>query len=219
MHRTEAAGSVAGEYVDRNLPTVAGTLLEASDRNTIQEEIANVIERAGLTLKTKATETEDQLETALFDTAILRTAEMKVGDGTNPYGEIAVGEVGASSVDLATYAKLTHEGMIQNRFGGDPCVTQKHDATITGVTWSYGDGVFTLNSTFTLVGIPHSARVKSVSMSFVDSSRYIFSPVYGKTNDLGSGYLIIVAGAKGWSDIDPSSGTDLQFHVEYDGVS
>jgi hypothetical protein len=219
MHRTEAAGSVNGEYVDRNLPSTPGTLLEASDRNTIQEEIANVIERAGLTLKEKATETENQLEAVIFDTDIKRTQPLKVGTGSDPYGYTGVGEVGATDVALATYAKLNVYGMVQKRFGGDECVTQKHDSIIAGVTWTYGAGVFTLNTTMTLIGIPRGARVKSISMSFLSGGNYRFSPVYGNTIDPGSGYLQIASGAKGWADTDPTSGTDLQFHVEYDGIN
>lgn len=51
MLRTTAPGSVAGAYVDRNVPLgIAGTRLVAADRNAIQEEICNVIEGAGLIL-------------------------------------------------------------------------------------------------------------------------------------------------------------------------
>lgn len=221
MHRTEAQGSVAGEYFDRNLPTVAGTKLAAVDRNTIQEEIAGVVTRAGLTLKTAATDTNDQLEAVIFDTDIKRTQPLKVGTGSNPYGYTGYGEVGATSVDLGTSAKLTHEGMIQTRFGGDPCVTQKHDTVPVSPTWTYdaGTGVFVLGNNQTLIGIPHDARVKSVSLSFLVSGNYRFSPIYGRTTDPGSGYLLITSGAKGWADTDPTSGTDLQFHIEYDAVS
>lgn len=221
MHRTEASGNVANAYVDRNLPTVAGTKLDASDRNAIQEEIANVIERAGLTLKTKATETEDQLEAVIFDTDIKRTQPLKVGTGSNPYGYTGVGEVGASSVDLGTYSKLTKDGMTQNRFGGDPCVTQKHDYIPVTPTWTHNGstGEFVLTSTLTLTGIPHDARVKSVSLSFLASGNYRFSPVYGNTIDTGSGYIQLSTGAKGWADTDPTSGADLLLHIEYDGIS
>lgn len=82
MHKTEAAGHVAGAYVDQALPIVAGTVLAASDRNAVQDEITNVITRAGLTLKTAATETGDQLETVLFDTAITRTKEINFATAT-----------------------------------------------------------------------------------------------------------------------------------------
>jgi len=51
MKRTSAAGSVSGLYVDRNPGTsTAGTAIVESDMNMHQEELANAVEKAGLTL-------------------------------------------------------------------------------------------------------------------------------------------------------------------------
>lgn len=48
MKRTEATGSIAGQYIDRNTELGReGTLLTAEDRNAIQEELVGVIEASG----------------------------------------------------------------------------------------------------------------------------------------------------------------------------
>lgn len=44
MLRTTSPGSSAGQFLDRSLPLVPGTLVTAKDRNDVQEEICNVIE-------------------------------------------------------------------------------------------------------------------------------------------------------------------------------
>jgi len=62
MHRTEGANNVAGMFTDGP----PGTALEEDWHNAVQEEIANVIEDAGLTLKTAITETRDQLSAAIL---------------------------------------------------------------------------------------------------------------------------------------------------------
>lgn len=61
MHRVESANNDNGLYT--NGPP--GTALGADALNALQEEICNVIEQSGLTLKTAATETRTQLWEAL----------------------------------------------------------------------------------------------------------------------------------------------------------
>ncbi len=61
MHRTEGANNIGNLFVD-SLP---GTRVEENWLNATQEEICGFIEGAGLILKTAATETRDQLNTAL----------------------------------------------------------------------------------------------------------------------------------------------------------
>ncbi len=61
MHRTEGANNVDNLYVDGP----PGTTVEQDSLNAIQEEIANVIEEAGIALQTAATDTRDQLWAAL----------------------------------------------------------------------------------------------------------------------------------------------------------
>jgi len=65
MHRTESDNkiTVGGKNLFTNGPP--GTTRDAVDVNTTQEEIAYVIEQAGLTLKTVATETNQQLKEAI----------------------------------------------------------------------------------------------------------------------------------------------------------
>lgn len=79
MHRVDADGytTVSGDrrFIDRALPTEEGTVDGSYWSNAVQEEIAQVVERAGLTLRVSgaADETADwgQLEEAIFDSQAL----------------------------------------------------------------------------------------------------------------------------------------------------
>ncbi len=61
MHRTEGENHSSNSFTDGP----PGTTIEQNWLNAIQEEIANVIEDAGITLKTAATDSQDQLLSAL----------------------------------------------------------------------------------------------------------------------------------------------------------
>lgn len=61
MHRTEGADNISNLFNDGP----PGTVVEQDWLNAVQEEICYVIEQAGLTLKTAATETRDQLKAAI----------------------------------------------------------------------------------------------------------------------------------------------------------
>lgn len=61
MHRTEATYNESNLYVDGP----PGTRVNAASMNALQEEIAAVIEGAGITLKTASTESRDQLLAAI----------------------------------------------------------------------------------------------------------------------------------------------------------
>ena len=65
MHRTESDNfiSVAGKNQYTDGPP--GTTINATDKNTIQEELAYLIETNGLVLKTVATETNTQIYSAI----------------------------------------------------------------------------------------------------------------------------------------------------------
>ncbi len=60
MHKTEGANNSSNRFV--NGPP--GTTMESNWCNAVQDEIRNVIEGAGLTLDTAATETGNQLKSA-----------------------------------------------------------------------------------------------------------------------------------------------------------
>ncbi len=70
MHRTEGANNIGNLFV--NGPP--GTTVEQDWLNAIQEEIAYSIEQAGITLKTAATETRQQLKAAIDTLADTRIA-------------------------------------------------------------------------------------------------------------------------------------------------
>jgi hypothetical protein len=61
MHRTEGANNLANLFTDGP----PGTVFEENWLNAVQEEIAYVIEQAGLALKTASTDTRDQLYQAI----------------------------------------------------------------------------------------------------------------------------------------------------------
>ena len=91
MHRTEGANNVANLFTDGP----PGTTVEANILNAFQEEIANVIEQAGLTLKVAATETRDQLYAAIIAlSGGLETITIDIDDwdmDTNPTKAVAHG--------------------------------------------------------------------------------------------------------------------------------
>lgn len=123
MHRTEGVDYTTEEgkrrYIDPNLPSVRGTILNAESMNALQEEICNVIEKAGLTLNATAaadrTDGWDQLWAAItsrgiigldaFDstfTGILNVLRY----GINAYGSINPTEVGPCYTRIAIIPKL-----------------------------------------------------------------------------------------------------------------
>ena len=61
MHRTEGENHISNYFTDGP----PGTTIEADWLNAIQEEIAFVIENAGLSLLTAYTDTRQQLKTAM----------------------------------------------------------------------------------------------------------------------------------------------------------
>jgi hypothetical protein len=67
IHKTESANSVLGAYVDGP----PGTTISAADLNAIQNEICYVITQSGAALLTTATDTHQQLWTALTSSATL----------------------------------------------------------------------------------------------------------------------------------------------------
>ena len=67
MHRTEEAGNVNNLFTDGDVSVTGdGTLLSAAEFNSYQEELAHLIESAGITLQTKATDTYTQLLAAIL---------------------------------------------------------------------------------------------------------------------------------------------------------
>lgn len=84
MHRTEGTNHAANLFA--NGPP--GTVVEQEWLNAVQEEIANVIEQCGVTLKTSATESRDQLWDALLQGGIRFVAGtiMLFGQSAAPTG-------------------------------------------------------------------------------------------------------------------------------------
>lgn len=64
MHKTESDGHVNNKF-SNGAPGVPSTRWAADDGNAHQEELCNTIEEAGIQLKTKATDTYDQLKEAI----------------------------------------------------------------------------------------------------------------------------------------------------------
>ena len=79
MHRTEGQYNVSNLFIDGP----PGTRVEEDWLNAVQEEIAYLIETAGLTLKTAATETRQQLYAAVA--ALIASAVTTHNDVTSPH--------------------------------------------------------------------------------------------------------------------------------------
>jgi microcystin-dependent protein len=101
MHRTEGQDHASNLFTDGP----PGTFVESNWLNAIQEEICNVIESAGLTLKTASTDTRDQLQSAIAAAAVSPpgTLEMIIGTETPPTGWL---ECDGSSLLKASYPDL-----------------------------------------------------------------------------------------------------------------
>ena len=106
MHRTEGNNNLLNLFA--NGPP--GTVVEQEWLNAVQEEIAHVIEEAGVALKTAASETRDQLKVAL-DLLYKSKAAVDVPVGaifsfpvsTPPTGYL---ELNGASISKTTYASL-----------------------------------------------------------------------------------------------------------------
>jgi len=125
MHRTE------GTYHSSNLFTDGppGTRLEENWLNAVQEEICNVIETAGITLKTAASETRDQLYDAIIE---LITSEI--------YSARLVGRIvlwPSGTLPLSGY--LECNGAAVNR------TTYSDLFSVIGTDFGIGDGTTTFN--------------------------------------------------------------------------
>ena len=65
MHRTESDNKITVGGLNQFTDGPPGTAISAVDKNTVQEEIAYVIEQAGLALNTVSSETNQQLKAAI----------------------------------------------------------------------------------------------------------------------------------------------------------
>ena len=86
MHRVEAANNVSNLFTDGP----PGTALAAAWHNAVQEELAYLIEQAGITLKTAITDTHTQLHEAIVtflqDRTIPAGTKMLIYADTAPSG-------------------------------------------------------------------------------------------------------------------------------------
>lgn len=100
MHRTEGANNQANMFTDGP----PGTTVEEDFLNAVQEEIATVIEAAGLTLKTAASETRVQLLAAIQ--ALCVEPDEILGKNALINGDFRVSQRGASGT-AAVYISTT----------------------------------------------------------------------------------------------------------------
>lgn len=138
MHRTEGVDytTEAGKrrYIDPNLPSVRGTVLNAESMNAIQEEICNVIEKAGLTLNATAAADRadgwDQLWAALTARGIIGTNALGALSVTNP--KIAAGAVDGSKIYKQSFQRIDVSGADSVSEGAS--VAGCHNGTASGST-------------------------------------------------------------------------------------
>jgi hypothetical protein len=108
MHRIDSLDHVVvgGErrFANQNLPGTPGTVINAQWPNAIQEEVAHVIEAAGLTLAASGIADEtagwNQLKTAIFDSNAL-------GSGALAAGAVGTSELAGKAVTAAKIADKT----------------------------------------------------------------------------------------------------------------
>lgn len=129
MHRTDAPDHTVvdglNRFIDQNLPGVPGTVLVANWANAVQEELAAVIEAAGLTLAASgaadAAAGWGQLKKAIFESNALGAAAIAAGaigtselaDNSVTAAKIAANAVGASELaDNAVDTAAVKDGAI-----------------------------------------------------------------------------------------------------------
>lgn len=120
MHRIDTSGSVAGRFDDGNPATgQRATLLSADWFNDIQENVATVIETAGITLeKGNADQLKDAIAALVGDAALsLATlAELKAGTDTGKV--VTAGALGSLfTADLDANGKLQFPGGMMIEWG------------------------------------------------------------------------------------------------------
>ena len=98
MHRTEGDNHSANSFTDGP----PGTTVEENWLNAVQEELCNVITAASITLKTAATESQDQLLTALQTLFLQKTGA--IGKNALINGDFRVSQRGTSGTAAYTAA-------------------------------------------------------------------------------------------------------------------
>lgn len=156
MHRTlgEDYIEVGGKrlYTDPNPPTVKGTVLPADAMNAIQEEIAKVIESAGIELAADGdTDTWDQLYKAIFESTALGSSALatsSVTEGKIAGSAVTTGKLANGSVTKEkaynTNKTTVVDGVPSYGVGG---VSRFGAASIPGELTPYmtESGIFTTN--------------------------------------------------------------------------
>lgn len=117
MHINEGAGMITNpstglvEFIDENLPGTPGSTVLAEWGNALTFEFKALLEAAGLTLETSATEDRTngwhQLKTALFDSQALGTSALT--DSAVTLAKLAANSVDTSKVSTLDLAKLFGE--------------------------------------------------------------------------------------------------------------
>ncbi len=148
MHRTEGANNAANLFTDGP----PGTTVEENFMNAVQEELAGVIEGAGITLKTASTETRDQLLTALQ--ALFVEPDSVIGKNALINGDFRVNQRKASYVAGDNNDDVyTLDRWILLSDGNDIVdVTQATDVP-TGALNSIGLDVETVNKKFGILQV------------------------------------------------------------------
>lgn len=124
MHRTEGVDYTTEEgkrrYIDPNLPSVRGTVLNAESMNALQEEICNVVEKAGLTLNATAAADRaaewDQLWEAITSSGIIGTQALSASAVTTP--KLADGAVTGPKAVSSTNQTALYAGGYDNGVAG-----------------------------------------------------------------------------------------------------
>lgn len=107
MKRTTAPNNVGNKYIDR-VGSTPGTILQAEDRNNLQEEICNLLEGYGVTLDGGNDEQLKELFLSYLNQGVKTTDDVQFGDLTVD-GEILLTESptdGQWSLPVDTYITI-----------------------------------------------------------------------------------------------------------------
>lgn len=149
MHRIEAPGATVDNKFTEGDPSTGVQPTEVADDwlNAVQEELAGVIVAAGLTLKTAATETSDQLLAAI---AALRTAAFTGSNqslGANGYQRLPGGLIlqwgqatvaGGAGQAVATMPIAWPNGILKSSWGVGNAGVGVHGISATLTTLTMG---------------------------------------------------------------------------------
>lgn len=223
MHRVDADGyiTVLGErrFVDRSLPTYEGTVDGANWNNAVQEEIATVVEHAGLTLRSTGAADESagwtQLKEAIFDSG-------KIGDAAldNDIGLDKISHGILNFFDGAANSRITVNSIgasFGNAFAGPVTLYERRGVSFTGAT-SPGDiEPYMRWAVYNISSYISGASVGDAISGTTDSHYHKIGEEYDNIYDTGINISANIFGAHLVAVLGAGNSTVVNAEVEFSG--